>query len=141
MKKTLTLLALLLISMGAMAQLNVTSQRENTIVNIGQELRYDTADSTYYLVLATSNQFDDAMVFKLGKGKESAYQTLNDLKQFLATSQKGDAIDVDNGFGEIYTIKKYNDKNLMFTAKGYAGYRFIWAMKMDRWADMINEYR
>lgn len=138
MKKTLTLLTLLLISVGVMAQLNVTSQRENTIEKLGQELRYDTSDSTYYLALTTTNQFDDPMIFKLGKGDKSAIQTLKDLISFLETSQKGDVIEVDNGFGETYNIRKYDNKNLVITANGYAGHRFIWMMKLDRWKFLIE---
>ena len=76
MKKTLALLVALLISVGAMAQLNVNSAHENTIEILGQNLKYDSADSIYYIVLTSSNRFDDPMFFSLGKGKESAMATL-----------------------------------------------------------------
>lgn len=140
MKKTLTLLALLLISMGAMAQLNVTSAHENTIEKLGQNLRYDTADSTYYIVLTSSNRFDYPMLFKLGKGKESAMETLKDLGDFIETAAKGDIINVDNGFGKQYTLGKYDKFNIMVMGKGYAGHSFIYKNKMERWSWLIETH-
>lgn len=83
MKKALTLLALLLISMGAMAQLNVTSSGKNTRERISDELWFNNADSVYYVALSTTNQFDDHMVFQLGKGKESAIATLDDFLNMM----------------------------------------------------------
>ena len=140
MKKTLALLALLIISVGAMAQLNVTAQIDNTTEKLGQEIWYNATDSTYYLTLATTNQFDKPMLLKLGKGKQSATQTLKDLKSLISTLSKGDDVIIDNGYGRQYTITKYDNKNLIITAEGYAGHRFIWAMKLDRWTDIIKEH-
>lgn len=140
MKKTLTLLVALLISVGAMAQLNVTSAHENTIENLGQNLKYDSADSIYYIVLTTSNRFDDPMLFNLGKGKESAMATLKDLKGFIETSAKGDVINVDSGFGKQYRLDKYDKFNIMVTGKGYAGHSFIYKNKLERWSWLIETH-
>jgi putative component of toxin-antitoxin plasmid stabilization module len=140
MKKTLTLLALLLISMGAMAQLNVTSQRENTIEKITQELFYNTSDSTYYIALTTSNQFDDYMMFKLGKGKESALQTIDDLLAFMEQGEKGDVISVENGFGKEYRIYVYDHLNLNMASDHHAGTRIMQKPRIKRWRRLISEY-
>jgi putative component of toxin-antitoxin plasmid stabilization module len=140
MKKALTLLALLLISVGAMAQLNVTSQRENTIEKITQELFYNTSDSAYYIALTTSNQFDDYMMFKLGKGKESALQTIDDLLAFMEQGEKGDVISVENGFGKEYRIYVYDHLNLNMASDYHAGTRIIQKPRINRWRRLISEY-
>lgn len=140
MKKALTLLALLLISMGAMAQLNVTSARENTIERLTQELSFDTSDSTYYIALTTSNQFDDPMLFKLGKGKESALQTIDDLLAFMEQGEKGDVITVENGFGKEYRIYVYDHLNLDMASDYHVGTRIMQKPRMKRWRRLISEH-
>lgn len=140
MKKTLALLALLLINMGAMAQLNVTSQRENTIEKITQELFFDTSDSTYYIALTTTNQFDDYMMFKLGKGKESALQTIDDLLAFMEQGEKGDVISVENGFGQEYRIYVYDHLNLNMASDCHAGTRIMQKPRINRWKRLISEH-
>ena len=140
MKKTLALLVALLISVGAMAQLNVTSAHDNTIEKLGQNLKYDSADSTYYIVLTSSNRFDDPMLLKLGKGKESAMATLKDLGGFIETAAKGDIINVDNGFGKQYALSKYDKFNIMVMGKGYAGHSFIYKNKLERWSWLIETH-
>lgn len=140
MKKTLALLVALLISVGAMAQLNVTSARENTIEKITQELFFDTSDSTYYIALTTSNQFDDYMMFKLGKGKESALQTIDDLLAFMEQGEKGDVITVENGFGKEYRIYVYDHLNLDMASDYHVGTRIIQKPRMNRWRRLISEH-
>lgn len=140
MKKTLTLLALLLISMGAMAQLNITSKRENTIERLTQELFFDTSDSTYYISLTTTNQFDDPMLFKLGKGKESALQTIDDLLAFMEQGEKGDVISVENGFGKEYRIYIYDHLNLNMASDFHAGTRIMQKPRINRWKRLISEH-
>lgn len=141
MKKTLALLALvLLISTGAMAQLNVTSSKENTIEKLTQELKYDYADSVYYLTLATSNQFDDYMIFKLGKGKDNSIKTIEDLISFMENGKKGDMITADNGFGREYRIYVYDNLNLDLASDGYAGMRILQKPRLKRWIRLIQEH-
>lgn len=140
MKKTLTLLVMLLISGMAMAQLNVTSAHENTIEKITSELFYDTSDSTYYIALTTSNQFDDYMMFILGKGKESAIQTIDDLLAFMEQGEKGDVITVDNGFGKEYKIYVYDHLNLNMASNDHAGTRIMQKPRINRWRRLISEY-
>lgn len=140
MKKTLALLVALLISVGAMAQLNVTSARENTIEKITQELFFDTSDSTYYIALTTSNQFDDYMMFKFGKGKESALQTIDDLLAFMEQGEKGDVITVENGFGKQYRIYVYDHLNLNMASDYHAGTRIMQKPRMKRWRRLISEH-
>lgn len=140
MKKTLALLVALLISLGAMAQLNVTSARENTIEKLTQELFFDTSDSTYYIALTTSNQFDDYMMFKFGKGKESALQTIDDLLAFMEQGEKGDVITVENGFGKQYRIYVYDHLNLDMASDYHVGTRIMQKPRMKRWRRLISEH-
>lgn len=140
MKKTLTLLVMLLISVGAMAQLNVTSAHESPIENLSENLRYDSTDNTYYIVLTSSNRFDDRMFLKLGKGKESAMATLKDLGGIIETAAMEDFINVDTGFGEQYTLSKFDKSSIMVMGKGYAGHSFIYKSKLERWSSLIETH-
>lgn len=137
MKKTLTLLVTLLISVGAMAQLNVTSSGKNTRERISDELWFNNADSVYYVVLSTTNQFDDHMVFQLGKGKESAIATLDDFLNMMETFNQGDHVKADNGYGTIYTISKWDNLNLKIDADGFAGDRWLQKPRIKRWRKQI----
>lgn len=140
MKKLLAIMALLLISSGAMAQLNVTSSKENTVEKLTQELKYDYADSVYYVALATSNQFDDYMIFKLGKGKDNSIKTIDDLISFMENGKKGDMITADNGFGKEYRIYVYDNLNLNLASDGYAGTRILQKPRLKRWIRLIQEH-
>lgn len=140
MKKALAIMALLFICSGAMAQLNVTSSKENTIEILTQELMYDYADSVYYVALTTSNQFDDYMIFKLGKGKDNSIKTIDDLISFMENGKKGDMITADNGFGTEYRIYIYDNLNLNLASDGYAGMRIVQKPRLKRWRRLIQEH-
>lgn len=140
MKKTLTLLAMMLLSIGAMAQLEVIAEVENTIEELAKELMFDSADSCYYVALTTSNSFDKSMIFAFGKGKISAMQTIDDILAFMKNAKKHDMIKVDNGFGKVYEISKYDNLNVIFNADGFAGYRLVYKPQLKRWRSYIEDH-
>lgn len=140
MKKTLALFAMLLISFGAMAQLDVQQEVKNTIEILTDELRFDSSDSCYYVGLTTSNRFDKPMIFSFGKGKKSAIQTIDDILEFMESAEKYDKIVVDNGFGILYSISKYDNFNVVLTADGYAGSRIVQGPRLRRWKSYIEDH-
>jgi hypothetical protein len=121
MKKVLALLALLLISMGAMAQLKVTSEKKSSEF-LTDNLMYDPNIDSYTLFFCTSNQFDDHMMIKLGN-KEQAIRTIDDLISIVEIKEEKD-FEIDNGYGDKYRIY-VNDKYTSMWGDGYAASAII----------------
>ena len=106
MKKTLTLLVMLLISMGAMAQLDIVSEKKSSEF-LTDNLMYDPNIDSYTLFFHTTNQFDDAMMIKLGN-KAKAIKTIEDLIKITEIEEEKD-FEINNGYGEKFRI--YKTKN------------------------------
>lgn len=121
MKKTLALLVALLISVGAMAQLNVTSEKKSSEF-LTKNLMYNANTNKYTLFFTTSNQFDDSMQILLGN-KEQAIKTLEDLI-ILTEIKEEKTIEINNGYGEIFRIYT-GPSSTMMCGDGYAGYVII----------------
>lgn len=121
MKKTLALLVALLISMGAMAQLNVISEKKSSKF-LTDNLMYDPNIDSYTLFFSTSNQFDDHMMIKLGN-KEQAIRTIDDLISIVEIKEEKD-FEIDNGYGDKYRIS-VNDKYTSMWGDGYVASAII----------------
>lgn len=121
MKKTLALLVALLISVGAMAQLNVTSEKKSSEF-LTKNLMYNPNTNKYTLFFETSNQFDDSMQILLGN-KEQAIKTLEDLTT-LTEIKEEKTIEINNGYGENFRIYT-GPSSTMMCGDGYAGYAII----------------
>jgi hypothetical protein len=121
MKKTLALLVALLISVGSMAQLNITSD-EKSPEFLTKNLMYNPNTNKYTLFFETSNQFDDSMQILLGN-KEQAIKTLEDLT-ILTEIKEEKTIEINNGYGEIFRIYT-GPSSTMMCGDGYAGYVII----------------
>ena len=78
------------------------------------------AEGDFYLAMQTTNQFDDAMILKLGDTKESALQSLNDLVDIMESLQGSEMQQIDNGYGTNFRLWK-DLGTLYFSADGYAG--------------------
>ena len=84
---------MMLLSLGASAQLsNVTTHDAiHTIARFRAGLNSLNEDEdVYYLALISTNRYDDISIFYLGKGKDSAVQTLKDLLDLHKSMEKGD---------------------------------------------------
>lgn len=93
MKRFLIIIAMMLLSLGASAQIsNVTTHDAiHTIARFRAGLNSLNEDEdVYYLALISTNRYDDSSIFYLGKGKDSAVQTLKDLLDLHKSMQRGD---------------------------------------------------
>ena len=93
MKRFLIIIAMMLLSLGASAQIsNVTTYDAiHTIARFRAGLcSLNEHEDVYYLALISTNRYDDASLFYLGKGKDSAVQTLKDLLDLHKSMQRGD---------------------------------------------------
>lgn len=93
MKRFLIIIAMMLLSLGVSAQIsNVTTYDGiHTIARFRAGLNSLNEDEdVYYLALISTNRYDDVSIFYLGKGKDSAVQTLKDLLDLHKSMEKGD---------------------------------------------------
>ena len=96
------------------------------------------SDKDFYLSMTTTNQFDNAMLLKLGDTKESAKQSLNDLLDILE-SLDGDASQyIDNGFGRELRLWKLMGA-LYISADGYAGNGNIAKSELKKFIKALQE--
>lgn len=79
------------------------------------------SEGTYYISMLTTNQFDDAMLLKLGNSKESAIQSLNDLIEISSNISGQECVKIDNGYGRELRIYKGAMGGISIHADGYAG--------------------
>jgi hypothetical protein len=79
------------------------------------------SEGTYFISMLTTNQFDDAMVLKLGETKESAAQSLNDLMEISTTISGQECVRIDNGYGRELRFYKGAMGGVTIQADGYAG--------------------
>lgn len=92
MKRFLIIIAMMLLSLGASAQIsNVTTYDAiHTIARFRAGLcSLNEDEDVYYLALISTNRYDDASIFYLGKGKDSAVKTLKDLLDLHKSMEKG----------------------------------------------------
>ena len=82
-------------------------------------------DGEIYLLLPSTNQLDDYFSFVLGKDKESALQTLDDIENLFVNTKNGDYVSFQTCAGE-YTYQARVEYllgigTLLFDAEWYAG--------------------
>ena len=94
-RKDLILIIVILIIVGiGLGAKSLFSQKggEVTIKVDGKEYgtySLNEDEDVYYLALISTNRYDDASIFYLGKGKDSAVQTLKDLLELHKSMEKG----------------------------------------------------
>lgn len=79
------------------------------------------SEGMYFITMLTTNQFDDAMLLKLGDTKESAIQSLNDLMEITSSISGQECVRIDNGFGRELRFYKGAMGGVSINADGYAG--------------------
>lgn len=110
MKKILILVLLVItINYQSSAQITYISQSKiETILKLrGGTVRLCKDNTnTYYIVLPTSNRFDDPFLFYLGKSKDESINTIDELIKLMDNMEKDEIISIINGNNKI-TLKKY----------------------------------
>lgn len=123
--KKLLLIVIALITFVPMTNAQIqkkSSTKKETIISL--RMGYMTlivSDGYYYLTMLTTNQFDDAMILKLGNSKESAMQSLTDLIEIASTIETSECVEIDNGYGRTMRIYKGGMGGISIYADGYAG--------------------
>jgi hypothetical protein len=131
MKKTILLLALLATAATNLnAQLNVTSTyddsktAEMTLIPTETWIQYNPMFG-YSIMARTDNRFDKYALFRLGKTKEAAKQTIDDLYSLLETNDPGFTATVTDHNGNqhvLFITDAYLSKQISVKSKGCAGY-------------------
>ena len=112
MKKTILAALALLVCVSAAAQLNVKKKQAatETIATVRSgAVKLVARDSVICAIFPSTNQFDDAGVFFLGKGAASAIETLDDMVALIAEGEIGSGVDVEQA-GK--TVRLRVDKQL-----------------------------
>lgn len=126
MKKILIAIITAMILMPIMADAQI--QKKSTIktetllsLRMGY-MNLKLSEGMYFITMLTTNQFDDAMLLKLGDTKESAIQSLNDLMEITSSISGQECVRIDNGFGRELRFYKGAMGGVTIQADGYAGY-------------------
>lgn len=86
---------------------------------------YDPITHDIFLSIPSTNRFDDNLSFYLGRSKDSALQTLDDLDAFMESAKKGDMFAFDTCYGEHHyegvVTSGLGEKGLNFFAEDKAG--------------------
>ena len=123
MKRILiALIAMMMFCLATEAQIKKTgSMKTETLVSLRMGVvTLNQSEGSYYIAMTTTNQFDDAMILKLGDTKESARQSLTDLIDILESLQGNDTEFINNGYGREFRLFKVMGA-LYVAADGYAG--------------------
>lgn len=127
MKRIIAAIALVLLCLGAHAQINIVGVAHTDKIMTFRSgfcgLYVNDLDD-YYVTLNTTNRFDDLFVLNIGRGWQSAVQTLADIDDLLRKIDKNDmvifSVTTPNEIHE-YTVYRYHKGVLAFHADGYAG--------------------
>lgn len=124
MKKIIIAIISAMILMPTMADAQIKKTGENktqTIASLRMGIvSLNLSNNGYYIAFHTTNQFDDAMILKIGDDKDSAIQSLKDLIDILETLQGDETQYIDNGYGREFRLWKMMG-TLYISADGYAG--------------------
>lgn len=143
MRKLLLSLVFVLCVVSSYAQLKVSSSSSLPIsVGAGVWFNPNPNKMEYYLIFATSNMYDDPFGIVLGKTKEQALKTLDDLIN-LCNQPIGTSTNFDSGFGYTITLDIFDvmGKKPTMSAKGYEGIVFIKAKQLEKCKKKIIAYK
>ena len=95
---------------------------------------YKSGDS-YFIVMKSDNQFDDAYWLKIGDTCEECEESVSSLLELANTIGESDRYDIDNGEGSTFRVTQYKAigmKGLRFDGEGYAGRSYILASNLNK---------
>ena len=143
MKRLVLSLIFVMCTVSSYAQLNISSSSAMPI-SIGANVWVNPNPNEfgYYLFFRTSNRFDFPFGIVLGKTKEEALKTIDDLIK-LCNQPVGTSVEFDSGFGYTITLDIFNimGKRPCMSAKGYAGTVDINANLLKRCKKKIIAYK
>ena len=146
MKKLMLILTLLVTFTGmADAQIIIKksdSQKSELMVTLSMSWSwiYRTGD-TYYIVMNSSNQFDDAYWMRIGSSKEECLESVSSLLELSKTIGKTDRYEIENGMGEKFYATQYKAlgiTGMQFNSLSRAGYGYITTpnlKKASKWVE------
>lgn len=122
----------------ANAQIKVTSKvSTERLLSIRMgfiELKYN---GSYYLMMSTTNRFDDPIILLLGKDKEEAMQTLQSLIDITTSIKKGDCVTIQNASEELQ-IYRYAKNTISIYSEGRAGSANTNKSELTRCLDAVS---
>ena len=125
MKKIIIAIISAMILMPTMADAQIqkkSTTKTETILSLRMGyINLRLSEGTYFIAMLTTNQFDDAMLLKLGDTKESAVQSLNDLIEISSNITGQECVRIDNGYGRELRFYKGVMGGVSINADGYAG--------------------
>ena len=126
MKKILIAIITAMILMPIMADAQIqkkSTTKTETLLSLRMGyMNLKLSEGMYFITMLTTNQFDDAMLLKLGDTKESAIQSLNDLMEITSSISGQECVRIDNGFGRELRFYKGAMGGVTIQADGHAGY-------------------
>lgn len=143
MRKLALIIVLLLVSLGASAQIKNVKITEK----IETIARFRTMTCSlchhlglYYVSLTSTSSVDDSFLFVLGDTRESSVQTLVDLESLVNRMEEGETATFDievKGTDKGYKIYKNGKTSIWFSSDGYAGYMVYTISEMDLCIDKL----
>lgn len=148
MRKFIVLALALMMSLQSFAQLNV----KKSVVDKPVQEYVVTAqwawiylfNNSHWLVMKSSNQFDDWYWLRLGTTKEQCVATAYQLKELAETITESDAFEIANGQGETYRVTQYKAlgiDGLWFSSSDRAGggnIQMPYIKKVCKWCDSLG---
>ena len=140
MKKILSLIAALVTITGiASAQINIKKSnvgkpQEMTTLSMYWSWIYKV-DASYYIVMKSSNQFDDSFWLKIGNTRQECLESISSLRDMMDTMDGSDRYDVDNGEGKTFSVTsptEFGVKKLIFHGKYNAGTGYLLASNISK---------
>jgi hypothetical protein len=142
MKKIIFIITMILLPIIADAQISI-GEKKTTMKKVATIAMswYDLFEynGKFSLSLKSSNQFDDHYWLHLGE-KDEAIKSLNDLIEMCDSLEKEDVVNISNGSGKTYRVRK-DGKGLSFRQieAGMAGYATINRMYLVKTLNVIQK--
>lgn len=149
MKKLIIVALALFVSLSSFAQLKVQKSIvdkpvQEYVVSMQWAWIYLHGNS-HWLVLKSSNQFDNWYWLRLGTTKAECVATANQLKELAETIGESDAYEIDNGRGEMFRVTQYKAlgiDGLWFSSADRAGggnIQMPYIKKVCRWCEELTD--
>ena len=144
MKKIALLVLTVILALPLSAQLRVkakTDLKQIGTIRMGVITVFQSSQAGFSMSLKTTNQYDDPGIFHLGKDKESAIATLDDMLGMLEEGPTGEALSVDTGFGTclLKVDKQLGVTILNFSFDGCAGIQSMSKGELNKVKTMIEK--
>ena len=114
-----------------------TTEKIATIRMGGINVYYESS-GMYSFSLLTNNQFDDSMVFPLGKGKQQAIQTIQSFIDVLDSLKKNDSIPITTLYKQKFTIYRFEKRVVTICGDDFAGRATLSKNELEKILDVVT---